>query len=199
MGILMGIYHQGGIVPAQIHLAGSSVNLTHALWWKTYSPPTWLLDGKTVNATTTDLMGIPVRVVMQQLVEVTPCITSGFGDVDGARRGIDYSEVISSSNNNYNSTVYLVAPLSAIDLDAYTKVPSSVPISAEEVAETETEPSADALLPIHLSEVWRTRKHLNLDDLDFGHDGIWPTLKRVVGRRGLVVWRVRRFCAMSEV
>ena len=43
-------------------------------------------------------------------------------------------------------------------------------------------------------EIWRYDQHLNLDDLDIGKVGIWRTLGRVVGRRGLVVWNVRRLC-----
>lgn len=46
-----------------------------------------------------------------------------------------------------------------------------------------------------LEELWRYGKHLNLDDLDVGGEGVWGTVKRVVGRRGLVVWRVGRRCA----
>jgi phosphatidylinositol glycan class Z len=43
-------------------------------------------------------------------------------------------------------------------------------------------------------ELWRYRQHIGLDDLDFGDDGVWPTLERVVGRRGLVAWDVRQAC-----
>lgn len=194
MGILMGIYHQGGVVPAQIHLASDNVNLTHALWWKTYSPPTWLLDGKTVNATTTDLMGMPVQDVIQQLAEVAPCAQSGLDDVDNTERTNDNEKEPNSSN----STVYLAAPLSAIALDEYIYSPSLTKSSVRTTKETKIKPSTGPLLPIHLAEVWRTRKHLNLDDLDFGGDGVWPTLKRVVGRRGLAVWRVTRSCTTSD-
>lgn len=38
------------------------------------------------------------------------------------------------------------------------------------------------------------RQHVNLDDMDFGDDGVWNTLSRVVGRRGLGVWRVESLC-----
>lgn len=72
------------------------------------------------------------------------------------------------------SSTYLVAPTSAEYLDAYLDSNSDT-----------------GLL---LSPVWVYRNHLNLDDLDFADDGIWPTLKRVVGRRGLGVWAVSRFC-----
>ena len=47
---------------------------------------------------------------------------------------------------------------------------------------------------IVLEEVWRWSRHLNLDDLDVAGEGVWGTVRRVVGRRGLVVRRVRRVC-----
>ena len=43
------------------------------------------------------------------------------------------------------------------------------------------------------------RKHVNLDDMDFGDDGVVETLRRVVGRRGLGVWRVERICEVKGV
>lgn len=69
---------------------------------------------------------------------------------------------------------YLIAPASATWLDPYL--------------------SNKGLEGLRFREVWRYRKHLNLDDLDFGDDGVWDTLARVIGRRGLVAWRVTKSC-----
>lgn len=41
MAILMGVFHQGGVVPALDHLQTSPH--TFQVWWRTYSPPTWML------------------------------------------------------------------------------------------------------------------------------------------------------------
>ena len=73
---------------------------------------------------------------------------------------------------------YLVAPASATYLDQYTHGAETRRLVGDVV----------------LEEVWHYRKHIGLDDLDFGDDGFLPTLQRVVGRRGLVVWRVHRYC-----
>ena len=43
------------------------------------------------------------------------------------------------------------------------------------------------------------RRHLNLDDMDFGDDGVVETLRRVVGRRGLGIWKVERICEVDGV
>lgn len=79
----------------------------------------------------------------------------------------------SSNTTAETEGTYLIAPASATFLDQY-------------VQKTDGH--------LRFQEVWRWRKHLNLDDLDFGDEGVWATLKRVVGRRGLVVWRVTRGC-----
>ena len=61
------------------------------------------------------------------------------------------------------------------------------PYSSLELEDLSWEERGMRLEEIH----WHT-SHLNLDDLDIGEEGIWGTLRRVVGRRGLVVWRVSR-------
>lgn len=155
-GLLMGKYHQGGVVPTQFHISGIE-DATHALWWKTYSPPIWLLNGKNEMLTTHDLMGMKGELMIKELQEWATCS--------------DAPEV-----ENRNGT-YLVAPLSATFLDKY---------AAGEKGNAEG---------LELETVWQYKTHLNLDDLEFGDDGVWPTLKRVVGRRGLGVWRVTKNCS----
>lgn len=150
-GILMGTYHQGGVVPTQIHLASNSSDINHVLWWKTYSPPIWLLNGRDEDVRTTDLMGMDPEEVRTRLLETVVC-----------------------SWKRPTPGIALVAPASAIYLDRFSKGNHS-----------------ESLI---LQERWRTTHHLNLDDLDFGDDGVWNTLSRVVGRRGLVVWDVTRKC-----
>ncbi|KOS41876.1 hypothetical protein ACN38_g7275 [Penicillium nordicum] len=161
MGFLMGVYHQGGVVPTQLAMRDIvSSSTTHytpsatVFWWKTYSPPLWLLggDNQTTEIQTQDLTGMSGVEMMLQLEQVVP----------------------SCSNPSY---VFLVAPTSADFLDDYA-------VSVRQ--------SRDQNLQLH--PLWSYRKHLNLDDMDFGDDGVLPTLKRVVGRRGLGVWSVRRSC-----
>ncbi|KAK6464479.1 GPI mannosyltransferase 4 [Scheffersomyces coipomensis] len=50
MAIIMGVYHQGGIVPALDYFHTSSIATPSTvndqyiqIWWRTYSPPTWFL------------------------------------------------------------------------------------------------------------------------------------------------------------
>ncbi|KAL3425702.1 GPI mannosyltransferase 4 [Phlyctema vagabunda] len=155
-GLLMGVYHQGGIVPTQVFLSNQA-DATQAFWWKTYSPPIWLLDGKNEFLTTHDLMGMKGELMLQELEKLATCHVR-FNDLS-----IDEK-----------TGTYLVAPRSATFLDKH--------ISNENGG------------VLKFEEVWHYRQHLNLDDLDFGDDGFLPTLKRVVGRRGLVTWRVTKNC-----
>ncbi|TVY58405.1 GPI mannosyltransferase [Lachnellula suecica] len=157
-GVLMGVYHQGGIVPTQVFLS-KQPDATQAIWWKTYSPPIWLLNGKNEVLRTHDIMGMKAPLMLKELGALATCKTS------------------SSNATSYleeKEGTYLVAPLSATFLDTYVSNPKS---------------------SLQFQEVWRYKHHLNLDDLDFGDDGFWPTLKRVVGRRGLAAWRVTKDCA----
>ena len=159
LGILMGTYHQGGVVPAQIWLAqqqqggvessSAQARMTEVFWWRTYSPPTYLLGNSRIN--TTDLMGMPF-VEMRRRVHgalAHECDT-------GAKVG-------------------LVAPWSSVEVDKWTK--------------------EGKVSGLRFEELWSWKKHLNLDDMDFQEDGIWSTLARVLGNRGLVVWGVQRLCA----
>ncbi|CAN3475824.1 GPI mannosyltransferase 4 [Diutina catenulata] len=41
MAVLMGLFHQGGVVPALDQLRAQPVQ--PQMWWRTYSPPTWML------------------------------------------------------------------------------------------------------------------------------------------------------------
>ncbi|TVY16763.1 GPI mannosyltransferase 4 [Lachnellula arida] len=157
-GLLMGVYHQGGIVPTQVFLS-KQPDATQAIWWKTYSPPIWLLNGKNEVLSTHDIMGMKGPSMLREVGALATCHKPS----TNATAYLDESE-----------GTYLIAPLSATFLDIYV-------------------PKTDGHL--HFQEVWRHTQHLNLDDLDFGDDGFWPTLKRVIGRRGLAAWRVTKECA----
>ncbi|KAK5664148.1 hypothetical protein OQA88_363 [Cercophora sp. LCS_1] len=158
-GTLMGIYHQGGIVPAQVFMS-KQPDATQAIWWKTYMPPVWLLNGKNEVLETRDVMGIPGEELFDMLNRLATC------DTPADRRNNEYLK-------EKNGT-YLIAPTSAAWLDPYLQ--------------------NKGLEGLRFREVWRYRRHLNLDDLDFGEDGVWNTLARVVGRRGLAIWRVTKSC-----
>ncbi|ORY63497.1 GPI mannosyltransferase 4 [Pseudomassariella vexata] len=103
-GLLMGVYHQGGVVPAQVFLS-KRPDATQAIWWKTYMPPIWLLDGKNEVLRTQDMMSTEGALVLEELDKLATC------DEPADRRNNEY---LKESNGTY-----LIAPLSAIWLDPY--------------------------------------------------------------------------------
>jgi phosphatidylinositol glycan class Z len=155
-GLLMGTYHQGGIIPMQVFLSRQP-DATTAIWWKTYSPPIWLLNGKNEVLDTHDLMGMAGPSMIRELSALATC------HLPSKKQPLYYEE---------KEGTYLIAPLSASFLDKY------------------LENDQD----LKFREVWRYQQHLNLDDLNFADDGVWPTLSRVIGKRGLAAWRVTRNC-----
>ncbi|PSR94604.1 GPI mannosyltransferase 4 [Coniella lustricola] len=158
-GILMGIYHQGGVVPGQVFMS-QQPDATTAIWWKTYMPPIWLLNGKAEVLETRDMMGSTSEELYAELDKFATC------DTPADRRNKEYLKE--------KKGTYLLAPASATWLDPYLR--------------------NKGLDGLRFREVWNHRHHLNLDDLDFAEDGVWNTLKRVIGRRGLTAWRVTKSC-----
>lgn len=98
--------------------------------------------------------------------------------------GLDSDKLISELYNKVECQVdnrprgLLVAPASATVLDKY----------------IEQDDGQMYGITVRLKELWRTDRHVGLDDLDFEKDGVWKTLRRVLGRRGLVVWQINKKC-----
>ncbi|KAK0259522.1 alpha 1,2 mannosyltransferase [Friedmanniomyces endolithicus] len=156
--VVFGRYHQAGVVPVQAWLAREENDVSHVFWWKTYSPPRWILGEKNEVVNTTDLMGMPRERMYEQLAASVSCQRDGV-DVVGHDRA------------------WLVAPLSSSFLDASAQTSISV--------------SGGSL---HFEPVYTYRRHVGLDDLDWAEDGVWGTLQRVVGERGLGVYEFYKVC-----
>ena len=191
LATLMGSYHQAGIVPAQLSVPSivqQSLNTTSSssenievFWWKTYPPPTYLLGSpppnhptsdKPLNISTIPLLGLPQRDLLFLLMQHVPTC--------------DPSLIERLTPHSQSTDVFVAAPLSAWRLPD-----GQYPDVRDFSFQVEFE-RQDVQLALRNLGTWR--KHLNLDDMDFGDDGILPTLQRVVGRRGLGVWRVERVC-----
>ncbi|KAI9721525.1 MAG: hypothetical protein M1812_002287 [Candelaria pacifica] len=111
MGVLMGVYHQGGVIPTQFYLANKE-DATQAFWWRTYSPPIWLLNGKNDRLQTTDLMGLQPELMITRLGDAATC---------------------SGQKDNTSEGTYLVAPRSSTFLDQYTIDKANPDLTFEEV------------------------------------------------------------------
>lgn len=195
MAVLMGIYHQGGVIPTQLaipSLVTESIANTHSkahnvevFWWKTYPPPTFLLGtdpthpatNHSLNISTVPLMGYPQSELVFLLMQHMPTC-----DPSLVERMILHKE---------KTDIFVAAPLSAWRLEEANPYPPASNFSFS---------IAFNIPPTHLlmTNIFTYRQHINLDDMDFGDDGIPATLGRVVGRRGLGVWRVDRVCGPVE-
>jgi hypothetical protein len=198
LAVLMGVYHQGGIIPAQLAMPSlivQSTNTTHSeahnievFWWKTYPPPTFLLGSKpfhpatnrSLNVSSVPLMGYPQNELVFMLMQHMPTC-----DPTLIERFFIHKE---------KTDVFVVAPLSAWRLGPSSSSGQQAyqypPVSNFSFAIDMNQPPAQ----LQMTNLAVFRRHVNLDDMDFGDDGVWPTLERVVGRRGLGVWKVDRIC-----
>lgn len=99
---IFGLYHQAGVLPVQDWIRQHEANIpSRVFWWKTYSPPRWLLGQANAQITTTDLMGISGPQMMDRLSGSISC-----------EQGAAHEAL-------------LVAPGSATFLDAFTSTPDS--------------------------------------------------------------------------
>ncbi|EXJ87624.1 hypothetical protein A1O3_04585 [Capronia epimyces CBS 606.96] len=191
LATVMGIYHQGGVIPMQLDVPSiitQSINVTHStahnievFWWKTYPPPNFLLGheplhpatNRSVNISTVPLMGFPQSELVFMLMQHMPTC-----DPSLIERLILHKE---------KTDIFVVAPLAAWRLESYDLYP---PVSNFSFSITFDSPPAS----LSMTNLATYRRHVNLDDMDLADDGIITTLERVVGRRGLGIWRVDRIC-----
>ncbi|KAI9693477.1 MAG: alpha 1,2 mannosyltransferase [Bogoriella megaspora] len=84
LGTLMGVYHQGGVIPAQSYIGSEQISqdvgqIRAAVWWKTYWPPTWLLGDKD-NGHMSEIIalsGAKPGTVSSTLLDIVPCQNTG--------------------------------------------------------------------------------------------------------------------------
>jgi phosphatidylinositol glycan class Z len=179
LGLLMGVYHQGGIIPAQLALPAliqhthPSVSHADVFWWKTYPPPTYLLGdhgpGADLEIASVNSMGMPQSELLQT---ISLALEKHGAPCSGAS--------LIPSFLRTQKDFYIAAPLSAWR--------SGKPFDPQDLSFVTDRPA------LNLTHLATFPKHINLDDMDFGEEGVYNTLARVVGRRGLGVWRVGRSC-----
>jgi GPI mannosyltransferase 4 len=206
LGTLMGVYHQGGVIPAQLQVP-AQINLLVSssptafigaasatiFWWKTYPPPTYLLgnaNNAALNISTVPLMGLPQSEMVSELCSALPssCESTTISDKAPGKHIVLLIAPLSShfsptsSPTEPRSSFMITSPRHGGNID--------LPLSIQG-AEAEEE-QVERFLRLTLQ--WSYRKHINLDDINVGEEGLWGTLGRVVGRRGIGIWSVRRVC-----
>lgn len=209
LGILMGIYHQGGIIPAQLNMpntirasllnTNSNVNNVEVHWWKTYPPSLYMLGQPIHNPLTDDIVQIHTNPLLGANRSALLSHLTGSLPLCKDQKSLltKFTNVL--SNNNNPTQVFLAAPFSAFRPEYFSS--SAMPLISNFTftLPTPTDHGTEAGKGLTLTHLETYGRHINLDDMDFGDDGILPTLSRVVGRQGLGVWRVERECAVNEV
>jgi len=206
MSILMGVYHQGGIVPIQLAMPDtirSSMYNTQSIsktvevhWWKTYPPSLYMLGPPTSNSITNDTISILTTPLLgANKTTLFNSLTANLPTCDTKNSLLSrLSNAIVSSQGP--PQVFLVAPLSAWRFDPGQIIPPMSNFTLFLPAPSTIDIASQT--PLRLTHLKTYSKHINLDDMDFGDDGVVPTLSRVVGRRGLGVWRVERECVDDD-
>ena len=163
LGIIYGRYHQAGVVPMQLWLGEHRTDLgftgsAEIIWWKTYSPPVWLLNTPRDILNTTDLMGTHGPLVEQVLRKQLSC-----------------------PPNFHEIATFLVVPRTRDEPEIWK-------------GESPERDSLKRIRDVDWTLLHTVKRHVGLDDLDLAEDGVLSTLQKVIGRRGLDVWRIRRKC-----
>lgn len=142
LSILMGVLHQGGVIPVLDHFHTSPSLLSNdgtsaQIWWRTYSPPSWILGNKNNTLsiiTSTSESPTPVDLDTKRSQLLIDTMGSDFEYVQGLVNELQESGV---------SRIYLITPI------------ASYLTSVSE--------------PAKYRSVWNYTLHLDLDHLDFGN------------------------------
>ncbi|OBA24376.1 hypothetical protein METBIDRAFT_36026 [Metschnikowia bicuspidata var. bicuspidata NRRL YB-4993] len=136
MGTMMGVLHQGGVVPALdfLHENPQYSSPGNALiWWRTYSPPTWMLDQKMGN--------LQIVSVDENTLFLSCDLDSRIGKASIDAMGMEagkLQELIKSVSARY-PRVYLITPIASFSHKFNTS---------------------------QFEEIWRYNSHVDLDHFD---------------------------------
>ncbi|KAK9480065.1 Alg9-like mannosyltransferase family-domain-containing protein [Lipomyces japonicus] len=118
LAALFGVYHQGGVVPVQAtYIAPRISSISHAVWWKTYSPPDWLLGGHD-NACLAHKGGIENSEQLAMILANARSCAHGLNlwDVMGSDLTVVENLLASLAESQNQGHVLLVAPISCSGL-----------------------------------------------------------------------------------
>ncbi|KAL6452434.1 SMP3 GPI mannosyltransferase 4 [Candida maltosa Xu316] len=97
MCLLMGVFHQGGVVPALDYLKSIDEDGSVQVWWRTYSPPSWIL-----GSNSTETIRVNDSVDVRKSVNIVDCM------------GVDVYEVERVLGSvGRSKPVYLITPIAS--------------------------------------------------------------------------------------
>ncbi|CUM63543.1 uncharacterized protein PRCAT00001121001 [Priceomyces carsonii] len=114
LAILMGTYHQGGVIPALDYFHQSLIKLhevkTAQIWWRTYSPPAWILGDLYNTVEVKSLSNLSFDSVLSENQK------NELIDGMGMEKGL-LLKLISNSRKAGFRRVFLVTPTSSFNLE----------------------------------------------------------------------------------
>ncbi|ANB12907.1 Smp3p [Sugiyamaella lignohabitans] len=186
MGILMGYFHQAGVVPAQSFLGEHLAHDAHTItWWKTYSPPIWILGQPVGSVQMLDPLseGDSDRERYQPILDE---LATG-----GVKKSHVFSNII-GSDGPLISVLDLMGADTGVVHDIVTAAVDSSPSSKHNYFVAPASTLRNASCPneilgtsLNFTEVWSTSKHLSMETLD------WSDFSTL--RPGLKVWLVEKY------
>lgn len=159
LGSIMGIYHQSGIVKVlqEFYKKKDRENMGVHIWWKTYSPPTWMYGNLELTTSTTNFLinvdskndqehvdNVDFKIIDNHVVDLKGC--------DRKLLNLTISKFLESTDS-----VLLIAP-DAFELDLYML----------------------CMFEYHyeVDKIFQTLAHLDLDHLN---DGYWKFSRSNIG------------------
>ncbi|RCK54851.1 GPI mannosyltransferase 4 [Candida viswanathii] len=95
MCVLMGVFHQGGVIPALDFLRQQDQESVQ-VWWRTYSPPSWIL-----GSNSTETIGVDAVVDDAKSINIVDCMGT---DVENVQKVLD---------RKHSKPVYLITPVAS--------------------------------------------------------------------------------------
>lgn len=168
MAIVMGFFHQAGVVPAQFFIRELPRPAT-IIWWKTYTPPLWVMGLQSEQVdylALDDLYGITIADVTSKLSSPESGDVLTVIDLQGSP-----IEVLTSALDAATEPLYVVTPVSRTG-DLWNAIENST--SGEEDVSISTN---------KMESVWKTLFHLDPSEIE------WDDLSTALG---LGVYKITR-------
>lgn len=197
LAMLFGVYHQGGVVTTQaVHVGPRLVHTSDVVWWRTYSPPEWLLGRNSDQVGFLHRGGVDDIAVIRELVAESKSFTGvRIWDMMGSDEEIVQeliAMIVSDQSKHPDKDIMLVAPLSSSGLYRFLD---------------------NSSLPFHLHLDYSFARHINMDDIGVDYEearyykrieavdgreevdtelGLWDKVLAVImqNRPGLGVWTI---------
>ncbi|KAK9466002.1 Alg9-like mannosyltransferase family-domain-containing protein [Lipomyces arxii] len=173
LGVLFGVLHQGGVIPAQsVYISQHAAVAQDVIWWKTYSPPNWLLGSHRVD--------FFHRGGVDDVDAVSELVTQAIQNTTVNRN----MRVWDMMGSDYRVVSTLLTALEATQHDPELMTPKDIYLVAPLASSNLYRFIDDSAYPFTLHLEWTYARHINLDDLGVDHDEALYYKRRIPAAMG---------------